>query len=208
MINKETYPLSDKHYSNVETTKKRIVIGNSFSINMNHYNGWLNRYNGKYKKTAMYTISLEGEIFEHFNPIYSSEIIGNKDFDESTITILLENEGWLIKDLNDENRYITHVGNIYNRIDEVFDKKWRHNKYWSPYSQKQVDSTIILINKLCDEFEIPKNIVSHNTKISNGYTFEGILYKSNLNTYFTDVNPSWDFLSVKEKIEKIDGNDK
>lgn len=201
MINTEIYKLSDKHYSNVKTIKKRIVIGNSFSVNMSHYEGWLNRYNGKYKKTAMYTITLDGEIYEHFSPEYYSEIIGDKNFDESTITILLENEGWLIKDLNDENRYITYVGNIYNRIDEVFVKKWRHNKYWAPYTQKQVDSTILLINKLCDEFEIPKNVVTHNTKMSNSHSFEGILYKGNLNTYFTDVNPSWDFISVKEKIE-------
>lgn len=201
MINTETYKLSDKHYSNVKTIKKRIVIGNSFSVNMSHYDGWVNRYNGKYKKTAMYTITLDGEIHEHFSPEYHSEIIGDKNFDESTITILLENEGWLIKDLNDENRYITYVGNIYNRIDEVFVKKWRHNKYWAPYTQKQVDSTILLINKLCDEFEIPKNVVTHNTKMSNSHSFEGILYKGNLNTYFTDVNPSWDFISVKEKIE-------
>jgi hypothetical protein len=149
----------------------------------------------------MYTITINGKIYEHFNPKYSSEIIDKKDFDESTITILLENEGWLIKDLNDENRYITYVGNIYNRIDEVFVKKWRHNKYWSPYSQKQLDSTVYLINKLCNDFEIPKNVIHHNTKISNGYSYEGILYKSNLNTYFTDVNPSWDFAGIKEQIE-------
>ena len=201
MIDKETYKLQESHYLNVETTKKRIVIGNSFSIDMNHYNGWVNRHNGKYKKTSMYTIAIDGKIYEHFNPKYSSEIIDKKDFDESTITILLENEGWLIKDLNDENRYITYVGNIYNRIDEVFVKKWRHNNYWSPYSQKQLDSTVYLINKLCNDFEIPKNVIHHNTKISNGYSYEGILYKSNLNTYFTDVNPSWDFAGIKEQIE-------
>ena len=201
MIDKETYKLEDINYLNVETSKKRIVIGNSFSIDMNHYNGWVKRYNGKYKKTAMYTISIEGKIYEHFNPKYHSEIIGNKDFDESTITILLENEGWLIKDLNVKNRYITYVGNIYNRIDEIFVKKWRHNNYWAPYTQKQIDSTILLVNKLCDEFGILKNVVHHNTKISDGYSYEGILYKSNLDTNFTDVNPSWDFVEIKKQIE-------
>jgi hypothetical protein len=54
---------------------------------------------------------------------------------------------------------------------------------------------------LCNDFEIPKNVIHHNTKISNGYSYEGILYKSNLNTYFTDVNPSWDFAGIKEQIE-------
>jgi hypothetical protein len=115
----------------------------------------------------------------------------------------LENEGWLSKDLNEENKYITYIGNIYNRVDEVFVKKWRHNKYWAPYTQKQMESAIYLINKLCGEFEIPKDVVAHNTKICDGYLYEGILYKGNLNSYFTDVNPSWNFLSFKEQIETV-----
>lgn len=201
MINHEKYKLTEKNYFKVETDKKRIVIGNSFSANMDHYIGWLTRYNGTYKKTAMYTIALNGEIYKHFDPKYYSEILGHKPFDESSISILMENEGWLIKDLNEENKYITYVGNIYNRTDEVFVKKWRHNKYWAPYTQKQSDSLIYLINELCNQFDIPKNVIPHNTKIYNGYSHEGILYKSNLNTYFTDVNPSFDFLYVKEKIE-------
>jgi hypothetical protein len=66
-----------------------------------------------------------------------------------------------------------------------------------------MESAIYLINKLCGEFEIPKDVVTHNTKIHNSYLHEGILYKGNLNSYFTDVNPSWDFLSFKEQIENI-----
>jgi len=203
MIEITKYILPDSNFNKIETNKKRIVIGNSFSINMLHHIGWLNRYNGNYKKTSPYTIKFDGTIHQHFDPKYYSEITGNKDFDESTISILLENEGWLSKDLNEENKYITYIGNIYNRVDEVFVKKWRHNKYWAPYTQKQMESAIYLINKLCGEFEIPKDVVAHNTKICDGYSYEGILYKGNLNSYFTDVNPSWDFLSFKEQIETI-----
>jgi hypothetical protein len=203
MINNTEYILSDKNFHLMETNKKRIIIGNSFSIDMTHHIGWLNRSNGNYKKTSPYTIRFDGTIHQHFDPKYYSEITGNKDFDESTILVLLENEGWLSKDLNEENKYITYVGNIYNRVDDVFVKKWRHNKYWAPYTQKQMESAIYLINKLCGEFEIPKDVITHNTKIPNGYTYEGVLYKGNLNSYFTDVNPSWDFLSFKEQIENI-----
>jgi N-acetyl-anhydromuramyl-L-alanine amidase AmpD len=203
MINNTEYILSDKNFHKMETNKKRIVIGNSFSIDMTHHIGWINRYNGKYKKTAPYTITLDGTIYEHFNPKYYSEIIDNEDFDKSTILILLENEGWLNKDLNEENKYITYIGNIYNRVGEVFDKKWRRNRYWAPYTQEQIKSAIYLVNILCDEFEIPKDVIAHNTKICDGYSHNGILYKGNLNTYFTDVNPSWDFLSFKEQIENI-----
>jgi len=201
MINDSTYTLPEKNYNKVETNKKRIVIGNSFSIDMQHYTGWLTKYNGKYKKTSAYTIDINGEIHQHFNPKYYSEVTGNNDFDESTILILIENEGWLIKDLNQENKYITYVGNIYNRADEVFVKKWRHNKYWAPYKQEQFDSLLGLLEELCNQFNIPKNVVPHNTKIYNGYSYEGVLYKGNLNKYFTDVNPSWDFLKIKDKLE-------
>lgn len=201
MINTETYPLSEKNFIKVKSIKKRILIGNTFSSDMNHYVGWLNRYNGKYKKTAMFTISFDGKIHQHFEPTYNSAIIGNLTFDESTISILIENEGWLTKDLNEENKYITHVGNIYNRTQEVFEKKWRRNKYWSPYTQQQHDSLIYLIDKLCDEFKIPKNVIPHNTKINNGYSHVGIMYKGNLDIHFTDLNPSWNFIEIKDKLE-------
>jgi hypothetical protein len=203
MINNKDYILPEKNFNKVETNKKRIVIGNSFSIDMNHYIGWLNRYNGKYQKTAAYTIKLDGTICQHFDPKYYSIITNDEEFDKSTILVILENEGWLSKDLNNENKYITYNGNIYNRVDEVFIKKWRSNRYWAPYTQEQMESSIYLVNKLCDEFEIPKNIINHNTKIYNGYNYEGVLYKSNLNNFYTDVNPSWDFLNFKEQIETI-----
>jgi hypothetical protein len=202
MINNSEYILSNKNFNQIETNKFRILIGNTFSVDMMHYIGWLSRYNGNYKKTAPYTVNLNGEIFEHYNPIYYSEIIDNEEFNKSTILILLENEGWLSKDFNEENKYITYVGNIYNRVDDVLYKKWRHNKYWAPYTQEQFKSTIFLVNMLCDRFKIPKNVVSSNTKITNPHSHEGILYKGNLNTNFTDVNPSWDFLNFKEEIEK------
>lgn len=204
MIDIESYQLPNKNYNNIETEKKRILLGNTFSTDMKHYIGWLNRYNGKYKKTSPFTISFDGKIHQHFNPKYYSEITGNLSFDESTILILIENEGWLIKDLNEENTYITYVGNIYNRTQDVFEKKWRHNKYWVPYNQEQYDSLVYLINELCNEFNIPKNVIHHNTKIHDGYKYEGIMYKGNLDSYFTDVNPSWDFVKIKDKIELKD----
>ncbi len=202
MINRDEYKLFKNNYIPIKTDKKRIVIGNSFSFNMGHYYGWLTRHNGNYKKTAHYTIGINGEIYEHYNPDYYSEIINYPDFDKTTILILIENEGWLIKDLNHENRYITYVGNIYNRTESVFIKKWRGNKYWAPYNEVQVNSLANLVNELCERFNITKDVVSHNTKISNGYTYNGVLYKSNLNSYFTDINPSWDFGLFKNKIEK------
>jgi hypothetical protein len=202
MIDKISYILGENNYIPIETDKKRIVIGNSFSVDMNHYVGWKSRHNGKFKRTAPYTISMSGEIYEHYNPKYYSEIINDEIFNKTTIPIIIENEGWLIKDLNEENRYITHLGNIYNRIDKVFIKKWRGNNYWAPYTDEQLNSLVDLTKSLCEQFNIPKNVIHHNTKINDAHIYDGILYKSNLNTHFTDVNPSWDFISFKNKIEE------
>lgn len=201
IINKDTYKLGLTNYIHEETIKNKILIGNTFTTNMNHYVGWVTRYNGKYKKTANYTIKLDGTIYEHFNPKYYSNFTDDISFDKTIISIVLENEGWLIKDLNDENKYINNVGNIYNRVDDVIIRKWRSNKYWAPYSEKQLESTIKLINKLCIEFDIPLEVISHNTKINKVNNYKGVLYRSNLNNYFTDVNPSWDFTNFKDKLE-------
>ncbi len=201
MINKRSYKLPENNYIKEETTKDKIVIGNTFSLDMKHYIGWKLRYNGKYTKTANYTIRLDGSIYEHFNPKYYSNFTDNIQFDKTVITIVLENEGWLIKDLNNENIYITNSGNIYNRVDDIIIRKWRSNRYWSPYSEKQLESTVKLVNKLCNDFNIPLEVIAHNTKITKINDYKGVLYKSNLNNYFTDVNPSWDFINFKDKVE-------
>lgn len=201
IIDKETYYLTTNNYIGEETDKDKIVIGNTFSTNMNHYIGWSTRYNGKYKKTANYTVRLDGSIYEHFSPKYHSNFTDYISLDKTIISIVLENEGWLIKDLNNENVYITNFGNIYNRVDDIIIRKWRSNKYWAPYTDKQLESTAKLVIKLCDEFNIPLEVINHNTKINKVNDYKGVLYKSNLNQYFTDVNPSWDFIRFKDNVE-------
>mgnify|MGYP000364457399 CR=1 FL=1 len=55
------------------------------------------------------------------------------------ITIVLENEGWLNKDLVSKNKYINYVGHIYNRTDSVIEKNWRGQKYWAPFTKEQIN---------------------------------------------------------------------
>ena len=84
------FKLSDENYIQIETVKKRIVIGNSFSINMDHYTGWTKRLNGKFKRTANFTIELNGTIHEHFSPKYYSNYLNDAKLDSTTISIVLE----------------------------------------------------------------------------------------------------------------------
>lgn len=194
------FKLSEENYIPVETTKKRIVIGNSFSINMTHYTGWITRLNGKFKRTANFTIRLDGTIHEHFSPKYYSNYLNDIKLDNSTISIILENEGWLIKDLFNENKYINYVGHIYNR-DEIVEKRWRNFKYWAPYTNEQMEALVKLVKQLCEEYNIPLNVVSHNTSFKDANKYEGVLYRSNFEKHYTDISPTWDFETFKNKLE-------
>ena len=204
MIEDITYKLSINNYVPFETPKKQIVIGHTFNHGMKHVIGWKHRFNGEYKKTAAFTIDQEGVIYKHFEPKYHSNILGSKEIDKKSVVILLENDGWLLKD-TEKNLFISWVGDIYKGPDKVVEKRWREYTYWAPYTEKQKQSALTLIKELCAEFSIPMVSISHNTKVDNLDKYEGILYRSNLDKYYTDLSPAWNFEEFKNKIElKID----
>jgi len=191
MIIDKSLILEKDNYLNIENVKKQIIIGNTLNHDMKHIIGWLHRNNGKYKKTAPYSISKGGVIYEHFNPSYQSSYFDDDNLNNKSIVILLENDGWLIKN-GEENNFISWLGYIYNKKD-VIDKKWRGNNHWVKYNKKQIDSLIFLVKKLCEEFTIPLNVITHNTKVDDLDNYTGIMYKSNLNTSYTDVTPAFYF---------------
>lgn len=194
------YGLPEKNYIKVETIKKSIILGNLYNSPEINFTKWTTRYNGDYKKTAAFTIDVAGCIYRHFDPTYYSNIIGNVELDKRNIVILLENEGWLVKN-EKENKFIDWMGYIYNRSDEIFEKKWRNQQFWAPYSIEQVDSTINLVTKLCGDFNIKKLVIPHNTKIDDTENFEGIFYRSNIEKHYTDLSPAWSCENFKYRLE-------
>ena len=200
-IDKITYKLTTPNYYEKEFDKHQIVLGNSFNEKLNHFRGWEDRLGGNYTKTSTYTIDRKGKIYQHFNPMYYSDFIGEKRVDKKIISITLENQGWLLKDLL-KDRYIDWVGNIYKRKVKVIEKRWRGFLYWDPYTPSQIKSTSELINYLCQEYDIPTNCVGHNTHVGGIEIFEGITYRSNYYKEKTDLSPAWDFKKFKKRIEK------
>ena len=83
---------------------------------------------------------------------------------------------------------------------KIFKKKWRGYEYWACYNDKQVESAANLVKILCDEYFIPLSVMTHNTKVDSE-ALESIVYKSNINKHYKDLNPSWDCLKFKNKIE-------
>ena len=62
-IDKETYKLDEKNYYSKEFAKHQIILGNSFSENLNHLDRWKYRLGGDYTRTATYTIDRKGNVF-------------------------------------------------------------------------------------------------------------------------------------------------
>ena len=197
------YELSETNFIKSETIKKSIILGNMPISPEKNFIKWTTRYHGNYKKTAAFTIDVAGSIYNHFDPIYCSNILGNIELDKRNIVILLENEGGLVKN-KVENKFIDWVGYIYNRPENVIERRWRGHEFWAPYTAKQIDSTVKLVSKLCDEFFIKKFAVPHNTKMEDTENFEGVFYKSNLEKHYTDLSPAWPCEDFKYKFERYE----
>jgi N-acetyl-anhydromuramyl-L-alanine amidase AmpD len=203
-IDVKKYKLSIKNYIPIDTQKNQIIIGNTLNDDMRHYIGWTTKLNGNYKKTAPFTISRNGEVYQHFNPKYFSKFFGNNnDLNTKSIVILLENYGYLFKN-HEKNVFITWNGDIYKQQDLVVEKRWRGYQFWAEYTEKQLESLVELVCFLCDRFNIPLSVIGHNTKVFQLEDFKGVLYKSNLESYYSDPNPNLDYEKLKTKIENYE----
>lgn len=190
MINKVTYPISENNFYKETYKKTQIVVGHNGRKDMRHFYSWLNRRNGKYKKTATYSIDKDGTIYEHFDPKYYSDFLGCEQ-DKCNISIVLVNEGWL--KLNDMNVFVDWLGHTYSKNSEPLEKSWRNHRYWSKYSDIQFESLNNLINYLCEKFDIVYQSVGHNVYDENIDLFKGVTFRSNYFKDITDVSPAFDF---------------
>jgi N-acetyl-anhydromuramyl-L-alanine amidase AmpD len=156
------------------------------------------RYNKKYNKLPHYVIKKDGEILQLLQNIKYSNFFENEKVNQNSIIISLENLGWLErKPLSTD--YINWKGSIYNG--QVYEKKWRDYFFWDLYTEQQMDSLIELCITLCDELNIEKKCSGHNTRIDGISNFEGIVSRSNFDTRFTDLSPSFSFEKFLKKIE-------
>lgn len=196
LIDENSYKLTEKNYFKETYDKTQIIIGHTYRNNMLHYAEWIYRLNGKNKKTATFTINKDGKIYQHYNPSFYSSFI-NKEQDKASISIVLENVGWLRKD-GISNKYLDWLGNEYKKQNEdVLNKRWRNYSYWDKYSNKQLESLKDLVTELCQEYNVPKNFIGHNVYDENIDLYKGIVFRSNYYQETTDVSPAFDFEYLK-----------
>jgi hypothetical protein len=178
--------------------KRQIILYHSSRIAEEYLTSLKYRGNGKYEKIPNFFIDKEGKILELLKPEETSKLFNNNIIDNNSITICLENLGWLEKEPL-KNGYINWIGSIYKG--KPYEKKWRDFIFWDTYTKEQTDATIFLCKKLITEFNIEKKFVGHNTKINGVEKINGILTRSNFFLDPTDLNPSFDFEYFLKKIE-------
>jgi N-acetyl-anhydromuramyl-L-alanine amidase AmpD len=178
--------------------KYQIILVHTSRNAENYLQSLKYRYNGKFKKIPNYLITKNGKILQLLTNNEYSEMFSNGNVNKNSIVICLENLGWLQKEpLKDY--YVNWIGDIYKG--KAFEKKWRDYFFWDPYTEEQINSTVELSKKLFEELGIRRNIIGHNTKINGIEKYEGVTTRSNYESIFTDVSPSFSF---EEFIKKVD----
>lgn len=178
--------------------KKQIILCHTSRNLIEYLNSLTNRYNGNYDRIPNFVVSNTGQVISLLDDIGYSNFFSDEELNKNSITISLENLGWLEKKPL-SNEYINWNGSIYK--DEVYEKKWRDFFFWEPYKEEQVEVCSELCFSLLDSLKIEKRCIGHNTKVDGISKFEGIISRSNIDTRHTDLNPSFDFLNFFKKIE-------
>jgi hypothetical protein len=200
-IDRESYIISDNNYHKEEHKKSLIILGSTNRLDNFYLKRQLKKDNGKSKNWNTYTITRNGIIYEHYNPIYYSEFIGDTIIDKKSVSILLENIGHLYY-IDDNEIYVNDLNESIENNDNIFTKEWRGYKYYEQYSKDQYDATVYLCRSLCLELNINDDSIGHNAFDDNAKNYNGIISRSNLDVNFTDINPSFDFRKFLKDLKK------
>jgi len=190
-------------YGNFEPTgfqnKKTQIILCHTSRDVEEYLTSLKfRYFGKYDKIPHYVITKKGKILNLLPDNVYSNYFSDELTNKNSIIISLENLGWLEKKPL-SNEYISWNGGIYNG--KPYEKKWRDYFFWDQYDEEQYVSLIGLCQKLCKNLQIEKRFIGINTKQEGIENYNGIVIRSNFNSRYTDLNPSFDFINFLNSLE-------
>jgi hypothetical protein len=192
-LDKDTYALEAKNYHETKTKKTQILIGGSLRKESNHILHLKNKDFGLSKRWPTYTITRNGKIHQHFDPSFYSDYMNVKEIDKKSVSIVLENMGWVYYDANKEY--------FVNWIDEecndklIGEQPWKNYRYWEKYTSAQYTSLVSLCEYLTKELDIKMDAIGHNTFETEKdlATFQGIVTKSNYDSDYTDLNPLFDF---------------
>lgn len=194
-IDKDTYQISKNNQYKIKTVKTQIVIGLSLRKDHFHIIRLKHKDYGKTKKWNTYTISRDGNVYQHYDNKFHSNFIGVKIGDKQSISIVLENMGCLFE--TSTGKYINWI-NEFCDINNIIEKEWSGYNYWENFPDIQIESMGQLCKKLCEEHNIPKVCIEFNTYHKDISKFKGIVFRSNYIEESSDLNPLIDIKKFNE----------
>lgn len=198
-IDIETYAVEEYNYYHTKHKKNQIILAGSLRKDNFHIKHLQKKEYGKTKKWNTFTISREGEIFQHFDPKCYTDYMGIKDVDKHAISIVLENMGMVFYDY-ETGHFLNWVHEI---CDEnlVYEKNWKTCRYWEMYADAQFSSLVELCEYLCEKYNIPLDSLGFNVHHEDTAKFKGIVTRSNFDVDYNDLNPSFNFKGFLEELE-------
>jgi hypothetical protein len=173
-----------------KSTKKQILLHDTFRRGDDFLNKLKHRRNGAYDRVPHFFVSKTGVVYQIFDTNHYSSVFADKEIDKRFIVVAIENLGWLLK--NTITGFLNNwVGDPYRA--EPYTKSWRNYFYWDRYGDDQLKSVGALCEHLCDKHSIAKQIVPSQGYIENALNFNGVVCKSNFSNIYTDINPSFKF---------------
>lgn len=190
-IDRKTHKIDSKNYVQSKTKKSQIILAGSLRKASNHILRLKKKDFGLTKTWPTFSIRRDGKIFQHFDPNYYSEFMGDKEIDKKAITIVLENMGVVSFDY-DKSQYLNWIN---EECDEelVYEKLWKNNRYWESYTEEQMKACISLCVYLCRNYGVKQDCLGYYVHHEGSLIYNGILTRSNYNSDYCDLNPSFDF---------------
>ena len=179
-------------------TKKQIILCHTSREVEEYLVSLKYRFNSKFDRVPNFVITKGGKILQLLPELDYTNFFEDNTINKNSIIICLENLGWLEKKQL-TNWYINWKGSIYNK--QVYERKWRDFFFWQPYPTSQLETTAELCNQLIESQNIERKFIGHNTKVDGVSRYGGIVSRSNFDSNYTDLNPSFNFETFTKIIE-------
>lgn len=196
-IDTTTYQIEENNYYNNTQNKTQIILASSLRKDSNYLIRLKHKDFGKTKKWNTFTITRNGLIYQHYDPKKYSDFIGVKHVDKQSISIVLENMGYLIQ--NPDGKYVNWINEVCED-NKVYTRKWMGYNYWEKFTDEQIIATVKLCRKLCDDFKINKTLIEFRNYHKDIAKYKGIIFKSNYYEESGDVNPNIEIPKFNEML--------
>jgi len=199
-IDRETYKIKQENRYKTKSAKTQIVIGVSLRKDNHHITRLQHKDYGRTKKWNTYTISRDGNVYQHYDDKYHTDFLGIKEGDKCSISIVLENMGAVFQIAN--GKHINWLNEVCEE-ENVVEREWLGYDFWESFPDVQLKSLILLCGELCEKHNIPKKFMEFNHYHKQTNKFRGIVFRGNYIEDSSDMNA----LLEISRLDKMLNND-